>query len=355
MPKTYKTNFTSKENILSVGTQQKNTISVYQNSQITTSVYNGDLLSIQSINCYEKSIETFKNFYDFQPTLLVCDKHPNYIPTIWAKKQNLPKIEVLHHYAHILAVMFEHNIKEEVLGISWDGTGFGEDGTIWGGEFFLCDYRKYKRVLSFKPFKLLGGEKSIKNIDRVLFSILYENKNDMCVKKYLEENFDRDEFLLLSQSYEKEINTHKCSSVGRVFDAVCSLALNKKSVSYDGESGLNLEMLYEKKIVASYDYFVNRESQIEYSHWFTKMVEEKPKEIASKFINTLVKIIVDTAKQHRKKVILCGGVFQNKTLLSECIKAFKREKIRYFIPKEHSVNDSNISLGGLVYTLHNKK
>lgn len=353
MPKTYKTNFSTKEKILSVGTQQKNTISIYQNSHITTSLYNGDLFSVESIKSYEKSIETFKNFYDFKPTFLVCDKHPRYVPTIWAKKQNLPRVEVLHHLAHVMSVMFENNINEEVLGISWDGTGFGNDGTIWGGEFFLCDYKNHKRVLSFKPFKLLGGEKSVKNINRVLFSILHEDINNKYVKKYIKENFSESEFLLLKESYEKDINAYKCSSVGRIFDATCSLALNKKSVSYDGESGLNLEMLYDKKIKSSYDYCI-KDNKIEYFHWFCEMLEEKPKEIASKFINTLVKIIIDAAKTYQKKVVFCGGVFQNKTLLNECIKAFKKEKIEYFMPKEHSVNDSSVSLGGLIYTLHNQ-
>lgn len=355
MPKTYKTDFVSKESILSVGTQQKNSISVYQNSQITTSVYNGDLFSVDSITAYENSINIFILFYEFTPTLIVSDKHPRYIPTMWAKKQNIPIIGVQHHWAHIIAVMFEHNINEEVLGIAWDGTGYGDDRNIWGGEFFLCDYKKYKRVLSFEPFKLIGGEASIKNINRVLFSILYKNIDNEKIKTYIENNFSKDEISLLKQAYIKDINSFECSSVGRVFDAVCSLALNKKSISYDGESGLNLEMLYSNKIKKSYEYHINKDKKIVYDKWFLEMLDEKPKTIASKFINTLVCIITNEAKKHNKKVVLSGGVFQNKTLLSECIKSFKKEKIEYFLPKNHSPNDSSVSLGGLVYALYNEK
>ncbi|MDR0407590.1 MAG: carbamoyltransferase HypF, partial [Campylobacteraceae bacterium] len=120
-PKSFKTSYKCKEKILALGAHQKSAIAIFNGANIMISPYIGDLESVESIGAFERSIDTFKKFYDFTPSLLVCDKHPNYASTLWAKKQNIPTIFVQHHYAHILAVMFERGINEEVLGIAWDG------------------------------------------------------------------------------------------------------------------------------------------------------------------------------------------------------------------------------------------
>lgn len=121
--------------MLAVGAHQKNAIAFYMNNQIILSPFIGDLDNIASVDFFKKTLESFKKFYDFEPDIIVADKHPLYESTKWAKAQNKPLYQIQHHYAHITATMFEHNINEEVLGIAWDGTGYGDDGTIWGGEF----------------------------------------------------------------------------------------------------------------------------------------------------------------------------------------------------------------------------
>ncbi|MDR1614285.1 MAG: carbamoyltransferase HypF [Campylobacteraceae bacterium] len=351
-PKSFKTAYTCKESILALGAHQKSAIAIFNNANITMSPFIGDLESVESIEAFERSINTFKNFYDFTPSLLVCDKHPNYASTIWAKKQNIPIIFVQHHYAHILSVMFEHDIKEEVLGIAWDGTGLGDDKTIWGGEFFLCDLKRYKRVCSFKPFKLLGGEGSIENIDRIAFSILYAEKDNAHAAVFLN-SFSDEQKYLLERSYEKDINAPLCSSVGRLFDAAAAIILKQKRVTYDGESGLNLEALYDKNVHERYAIVINKNNEIEYIYWFLGMLEDEPRVAASKFINTLAALMVHVAQKYRKKVVLGGGVFQNRTLLEKTIELFEKERIEFFLSENISPNDSGIALGQIIYALNN--
>ncbi len=148
------------------------------------SPYIGDLDNIATVEAFYKTLKTFKEFYDFEPDLIVCDKHPLYESTKWAKSQNLPVVEVQHHYAHILSTMFEHDINEKVLGIAWDGTGYGDDGTIWGGEFFVCDRSNYERVAYFEPFLLLGSDASIKDIRRIVLSIILDCEEDTVYKEF---------------------------------------------------------------------------------------------------------------------------------------------------------------------------
>ncbi|MDR2790042.1 MAG: carbamoyltransferase HypF [Campylobacteraceae bacterium] len=340
----------SPKKILALGAHQKSSIALYDGKNVILSPYIGDLDSVSSFEAYEKTIENFKRFYDFEADILVCDKHPQYASTMYAKRQNLPIVEVQHHYAHILSVMFEHDINEEVLGVSWDGTGYGDDGNIWGGEFFLCGLKHYKRLYSFKPFKLLGGEGSIKNIDRIAFSILYPMRDNALAAAFLD-SFAQKE--LLKQSYEKDINAPLCNSAGRLFDAAAAIILKQKTVTYDGESGLRLEALYDKSVHERYSIVINEKHEIEYIYWFLGMLKDEPKIAASKFINTLAALIAHIVKKHNKKAVLSGGVFQNRTLVEKTAELLEKEQIEFFLAKSVSPNDSSIALGQIAYALNN--
>lgn len=350
-PFSLQTNFSSKEKILALGANQKSTIAIFHDGQITISPYIGDLNSVDSYNAFKKTIKTFEQFYDFKASYIVCDLHPNYGSTLFAKEQNLPTIQLQHHYAHTLCVMFENNLKDNVLGVLFDGTGYGSDKTIWGGEFLICNVKDYKRVCTFKPFKLLSGDKSIKNISKIAYSIFYEHKDNSKVKK-LFKHFTKDEHVLLSYSYEKNINAIFCSSVGRLFDAVAFVALNLHEVTYEGQSGMYLESLYDDTIKEFYKIVINEKNEIEYEHWFLQMLDESPQQIATKFINSLALVILSVAKKYNLQVVLSGGVFQNSVLLKSVISLFEKENINYFLPKNMSPNDSSIALGQLIFALN---
>ncbi|MDR0407966.1 MAG: carbamoyltransferase HypF, partial [Campylobacteraceae bacterium] len=210
----------------------------------------------------------------------------------------------------------------------------------------------YKRVCFLKPFKLLGGDSSIKNIDRIAFSILYPKRDNAFAASFLE-SFSKDERYLLEHAYKKDINAPLCHSIGRLFDAAAAVILKQKTVTYDGESGLCLEALCDENIQDGYDIIVNENGEVKYAHWFLRMLSEEPIVAASKFINTLSALIVYIAKKYNKKVVFGGGVFQNRTLVQKTMELLEKEHIEFFFPKTISPNDSSIALGQIVYALNN--
>lgn len=339
-PKSIRFESTQRRKILAVGAQQKNAIAIYHNNQVILSPYIGDLDTVSSFEFFEKTLQSFKDFYDFEPDVIVGDMHPNYATTQWAKKQNKPFIQVQHHYAHILAVLYEHRLDEKVLGIAWDGTGYGDDGTIWGGEFLLCDTTSYERVAYFEPFSLLGADASIKDIRRILLSLLL----DIGVENYQDTLLDTQEIKLLKQIYNKKINTPQCSSVGRIFDAVAVLCGLSHKVSYDGESGLLLEGLYDSTIEDAYSFY-QEGSIIRYKHAFLEMLKDKePRIIATKFINALINSALELSQRYKVPTVLSGGVFQNRTLLEALV---RKAKVPLYFPSAFPINDGGICIGQL--------
>jgi len=340
----YKSN--EKRQILAVGAHQKNSIALYLNNQIILSPYIGDLDSVKSCEFFKRTLDVFKNLYNFNPQVIICDLHPNYFTTIWAKKQEKEVHQIQHHYAHILSTMFEHNLNKKVLGVAWDGTGYGDDGTIWGGEFLVSDRKSYERVAYFEPFSLLGGDRSIKDIKRVALSMIVDLQP--CDEKEFErffQLFTKNELSTLKQMHQKNINAPKCSSVGRIFDAVAVFSGVCNTASYDGESGLIIESLYDENVKDAYKFYLDGDI-IRYKHIFLEMLKDKdPKIISSKFINALVDIFFKISSKYNLDIALGGGVFQNRTLLENILK--KQENNKIYFPQKLPINDGGIAVGQL--------
>lgn len=349
-PKAIKLPFKSEKKILAVGANAKNSIAFVMDDNIIISPHIGDLDSMEAFGFFERTIETFKRFYDFEPDVIVHDRHPDYETTKWAKKQNKELVEVQHHLAHIYACKAEFGLSGDYLGFSFDGTGYGDEGTLWGGEIFVGDKRKY----SFKQIKLLGGAKAIKEPRRVALSMLFDELSLEEVLKLeldLVKSFSLVEIKMLDQSYIKNLNAPKSSSVGRLFDAIASFSNIAQSVSYEGESGLLCESYYDKNIKKCFEYSIdNRVIDIKIVKYMLKCEPDK-KELNSMFINTLVKIIADISKREKLDVILSGGVFQNKTLLELTCKELQEENITYYFQQETAINDGGIALGQAYYAL----
>ena len=179
-PKSIKLPFKSEKKILALGANQKNSIVLIFDDILIMSPYIGDLNSLEAFEYFERTLQSFKRFYDFEPDVIVYDKHPEYMTTKWAKElkrvhPNLQCIEVQHHYAHLLATMAEYQLDGKVLGFAFDGTGYGDDGTIWGGEVMIADKHHYERIVTFAPFKLLGGDKAVKEPRRSALALLFEH------------------------------------------------------------------------------------------------------------------------------------------------------------------------------------
>ncbi len=346
-PHSFRVNSSDHRAILAVGAHQKNAIALYLNHQIIVSPYIGDLDNVASYMLFEEMIASFERFYGFVPELIVGDLHPQYPSTLWAKKRSVPFLQVQHHYAHVLSVMCEYGLNEKVLGFTWDGTGYGDDGVIWGSECMICDKQGYERVASLEPFLLLGGDASVKESKRILASMLWQAMGDRADDVLLR-YFDEASLKTLKHAYTKKINAPLCSSMGRLFDAVAVLCGMQSDISYDGQSGLWLESLYDETVLEAYAVEIDAQT-IRFLPMLEAMLQEnEPRLIASKFINSLVRIIDEIIQRYPLKIVLCGGVFQNRTLMEQLVS--KVSKPLYF-PQKIAINDGGICVGQLYKAL----
>jgi len=350
--------FKLKKNTLALGANQKSTIAIGFDDQVILSPHIGDLDSIGSVEYYKKNIETLERIYDFKPQVIAYDKHPQYESTKVAKELVLRKVqeannksvtklvEVQHHYAHILGVMAEKGLTGKVFGVAFDGTGYGDDGKLWGGEFIVCDYEKYERVAHLNYFKLLGGAKAIKEPRRVALSLLFDlyGKEAIKLQNPTVEAFSKSELLTYFIAWEKGLNAPQSSSIGRLFDAVASLLGVCQVMSFEGESGMMLEELYDDTVAGGYQ-FIFEEGKIDMTPLLKEILLEADTTIAvSKFFHTLVEMIALIYTPYDLPLVLSGGVFQNRVLLELILERFPDA----VIPNDFPPNDGGIVLGQIV-------
>ena len=357
----YMHNFNAKK-ILALGANQKSTISLAFENNIILSPHIGDLNSLDAFEYFTRTVETFKRFYNFEPEVIVCDKHPRYETSIWAKEyvSKNPQVELLevqHHYAHALACMGEYNIDEEFLAFCFDGTGYGDDGSLWGGEVLLASAKAYRRVFHLEEFSLLGGEKALKEPRRVALALLFEYYS---IEEILEmdsaliNSFSPQEIRTLYLMKNKAINAPKSTSMGRLFDGVYALSNHLEPLAYEGESGLIMESEANRFQSKAHYSFTLQGSCIEYKEMIHEIIHEKRVHlVADKFLNTIVEMIFEISQHYKNKpIILTGGVFQNKVLLKKVIVMCKAHEIDYYIQTQTPINDGGISFGQAYYALH---
>jgi hydrogenase maturation protein HypF len=351
-PLSIKLPFKLKRPTLALGANQKSTIAIGFEDNAILSPHIGDLNGIGSIEYYKKNINTLQRIYNFEPQKVVCDLHPNYESTKYAfeiakENKDINLHQVQHHHAHILACMAEHKIKGKVFGVAFDGTGLGTDKKLWGGEFLLCDYHSFQRVAHINYFKLLGGGKAIKEPKRVALSLLFDifGKEALSLNIPTIKAFKKEELNLLYLAWQKGLNAPLSSSVGRLFDAVASISGVIQELSFEGQSGLLLEELYDKNITSAYNFNV-KNSVISTKELIKEMIQESNKTVAvSKFFNTIVTMVASIYKEYSNyPLVLSGGVFQNTILLNLLLQKFPNIYISSKIPP----NDGGIALGQIV-------
>ena len=352
-PISIKLPFKLPKKVLAVGANQKSSIAIGFDNQAILSPHIGDLDGIESVEYFKKNIENLKRIYRFKPDIVVYDKHPNYESTKYAKNLNIEKREIQHHYAHILGAMVGRVAPiptQKVLGVAFDGTGYGDDGHLWGGEFLICDYKGYKRVAHINYFKLLGGAKAIKEPKRVALSLLFDIYGDEVLSGLKPpiptiQAFSANEIKTQYIMWKRGLNAPLSSSVGRLFDAVASLTGVCQVMSFEGESGMRMEEYYNKSIQAIYPFDLKNDV-IDILPMIKEISIEPNSQIAiSKFFNTLVEIIFFIYKKYNLPLVLSGGVFQNRILLELVL-----DKIPIaIISNQISPNDGGIALGQLVF------
>jgi len=348
--------------IIAVGANQKSTIALGFSDRIVLSPHIGDLKSIEAMDYFERTVQTFKNFYDFTPDTIVHDKHPGYETTKWAKEQKskdskLKILEVQHHYAHALGVMAEYGLKDEqVLAFCWDGTGYGDDGSIWGGEVMVANVKGFERIATLSPFKLIGGERAVKEPKRVALSLLFELftlEEILKLDSPAIKAFGSGEIKMLYKAWERGINSPKTSSMGRLFDAVSSLCGISQMSGFEGESGMLIEAAATLTDAKPYPFAIE-DGEIKWQNIVREIVENPDKEIvASRFLATLVEVIFTIASKYQDKPLLfAGGVFQNRTVVEKILTRCKDEGKRFYFPSRVSPNDGAVALGQVWYGIN---
>lgn len=344
------TNFKQKGTFLALGAELKSSFCIYKDGLLMVSPYIGDLKNVATFDRFKDIFTLFETTYDLKIDKVIADLHPNFLNTKWAKDQGFELVHLQHHYAHLLSVIFENDLPDkEYLGFCFDGTGYGEDGKIWGGEVFRLDKNSYKRVCHFDEFSLFGGENSIKNIYLIAYSIILKYELEDEGRKFLV-NFDEKMLANFKKMEQKGLNLVKTSSVGRIFDAFGAIICGIFSSSYEGESGMRLEALYDKNLDACYKFSLN-DGVIGFKDAFKSALKDEPRVAATAFINGMADIIFEISKNEKKEILLSGGVFQNKTLLELIYKKFTKVNLKFYINKKFCSNDSNVNLGQIYYYL----
>ena len=355
------------ETVLAVGGQLKNTVALKAGGRVFISQHIGDLETEQALAAFQNSAADLPRLYDAKADVIACDLHPEYLSTKFAQNKlesddKVRSIRVQHHYAHILSCLAENNLSAPALGICWDGTGHGLDGTIWGGEFLFVGKDGFDRVATFRQFRLPGGDRAVKQPRRAALGLLHEifgaalfGRKDLLSFA----NFLTAELEMFQKMLRTGANSPVTSSVGRLFDAVASLLGLRHAVDFEGQAAMDLEFAIEPGAAGVYNFALRglRPTIIDWEPMICEILEEQRAgkwigQIALKFHHTLVEIMAAIARATRaEKVALSGGCFQNKYLLEWTVRRLREDG---FVPYWHQnvpPNDGGIALGQVMGAL----
>ncbi|MGC8739211.1 MAG: carbamoyltransferase HypF [Candidatus Hydrogenedens sp.] len=353
---------------LAVGGHLKNTVAVNCENQVLISQHLGDLETQKAVEGFRQSCEILLNLVERTPDILIADAHPDYTSTHWAYQQDKPVIQVQHHIAHALAVIAEKKVTMPVFAVIWDGTGFGLDHTVWGGEFFFITENKVIRWGHLRTFSLPGGDRAVREPRRSALGILYEMYGDSLFNKetsipeHIYSAFQEREWTALQKMLQHKINTPRTSSVGRLFDAVSVLLGLHPVCSFEAQSAMALESLAWKEKntedinipILIYEeegtYIVDWKPIIEFILEHSNKRLSTP-QLANLFHQYLALCIKQTVnKAGIENVVVNGGCFQNRLLLNYTINLLRSEYNVYFA-EQVPPNDGCISLGQIYYAL----
>ena len=360
--------------ILAVGGHLKNTVAVTTDDQIIVSQHIGDLSTPEASTQFEQTISDMLTLFHLTPQAIACDSHPDYRSSRFAhqfgKQHNIPVLPIQHHHAHIAACQAEHSLQGPVLGVAWDGAGFGLDETMWGGEFLLCHDAVFTRMAHLRPFRLPGGEVCMQEPRRVALALLYEVFGerlfewDLPPLRSLGQNMTRSLVTLL----DKDVNCPTTTSIGRLFDGVSALLGLSQVASFEGEAAIALEFLAESEMEKTHSqpYRLPLEPQSDSegpweADWrplISAIIrdiseQKKPSAIALGFHQALAMLIADVAEHIQcPQIVLSGGVFQNALLLKLSEVALTERGFTVYTPQLFGTNDGGLSLGQSFITMN---
>ncbi|MBM3124961.1 MAG: carbamoyltransferase HypF [Chloroflexi bacterium] len=347
--------------LLAAGSELKNTFCITNQGYAFLSHHVGDMENYETLKSFEEGVAHFERLFRVRPQALACDLHPNYLATRFAQerseREGIPLISVQHHHAHIAACMAEHRLDEPVIGASFDGTGYGEDGAIWGGEFLVAGFKDCRRAAHLEYFPLPGGDAAIKRPARTALALLWSLGLDWEDTLPPVQEFCAEDRTILRTQLEKRINTPDTSSMGRLFDAAAALAGVRQKVNYEGQAAIEFEALVDPTEKGGYHFELDG-SQIRMRGAVEAMMQDvfagiPSSRISARFHNGLAEMVRKitekiSAETGIRKVILSGGVWQNITLLGRTLSLLRDGGVQVYIHQEVPPNDGGLSLGQAV-------
>lgn len=361
--------------ILATGPELKNTFCLVRAPYAFLSHHIGDLENYETLDAFEKGIEHYQRLFRVKPVVLACDQHPDYLATRYAQEracaENLPLVEVQHHHAHIAACMADNSLdgSQPVIGVALDGTGYGDDGAIWGGEFLVADYRGYRRAAHLRYTRLPGGDRAVREPWRVALSWLQSAglawDDDLPPVQYGREhslqfptgNAGRADYPILElirRQVDSGVNAPWTSSMGRLFDAAAAIAGVRQEVNYEAQAAIEFEALVDGREPGFYPH-ERQGDEIDPSPLLLALVADRRAGvrlpvIAARFHAGVARMVLDTCTWLRSEtglrgVALSGGVWQNMFLLTLAVGLLQENGFVVYLHRQAPANDGGIALG----------
>ena len=349
--------------ILACGAELKNTFCLTRDRYAFVSQHIGDMENLETFNHFERTLDLYQKLFRIRPEIAAYDLHPEYLTTKFALRLPIRKIGIQHHYAHMASCMAENGEEKPVIGLSFDGLGYGPDGTLWGGECLVGDFGSYRRASFFEPVPMPGGAAAIQHPWRMALSYLnhFFGKEGLTPYLHYLGPLEDEKIRIVLGQIDWQLNSPLTSSCGRLFDAVSALLGLVSSVSYEGQAAVALEMIADERERGSYDFLVEDQAGktlIRFQPLFAQVLRDLKKgetksAISARFHNTLVKVGGDVCRRIRdqggpRKVTLSGGVFQNRFLLERMKTALESAGFGVLIHRQVPCNDGGLSLGQAV-------
>jgi hydrogenase maturation protein HypF len=352
--------------VLACGTELKNTFCATKDGYAFLSQHIGDMENLETLEHFERSIELYRGLFRLEQEVVAYDMHPDYLATRYAQsvRSSADLVAVQHHHAHVVSCMVDNGIEDLVIGVALDGTGYGIDGQIWGGEFLVADYKGFRRAGHLEYVPLPGGEAAIRRPYRMALAHLYTLLGEDAVTVALPflGEVEGQEIEIVKRQVDRRINTQLTSSCGRFFDAISAMLGFSGEATYEGEAAVQLEMMaYDGRDGASYPFSVTEGEEGSVVHlgdtWIgilENLHEGVPAAtIALRFHNTIASMVVDVCRGVSRqtglqKVALTGGCFQNRLLLEKTTARLKEAGLRVLTHHQVPCNDGGVSLGQAV-------
>lgn len=346
--------------VLACGAQQKNTLCLTRAGFALPSQHLGDLENFETLRFFEETLERMQRLFHVQPTAAAYDLHPGYLSTQFAlRMEGVRRIGVQHHHAHIASCMAEHGLDGRVIGVAWDGTGFGTDGTIWGGEFLAADLVSFERWARLRPVLLAGGDAGVREPWRVARSYLRDALGAVPDDAVWAAMAEPARVRVVDRMLAGRVNTIATSSAGRLFDAIASIIGLRHTVSFEGQAAMMLEAAaadaWEGAEPYAFAVAETAPAEVDLRPMVGEIVEEvrrgeSPARMAARFHATLVAAIAEVCRRMRAalgldRVCLSGGCFQNARLLEGAVQALRADGFAVYTQRAVPANDGGISLG----------